>query len=132
MYARAFVIVVLSVFFAGCMNKQTVSEPLVINDKMSCGAIDLKPNQNLIIHLESNPTTGYQWILEKQPHFLKTISADVYQQNSHPEGMAGVGGQTTWVFQAQTKGSDSLVLAYKRPWEKGQADKKFECIVNVN
>lgn len=132
MHIRAIVITLLTVFFVGCMNKQTVQEPFVINGETACQSINLRLNQQLTVRLKANPTTGYQWVLKQQPSFLKIINADVYQQDSHPEGMVGVGGQTTWSFQAQAKGSDALILIYQRLWEKEQVAETFECVINVN
>lgn len=132
MIIRIFILTVMTVFLAGCLNHSTKSEPLIISDQTACQKINLKVNQQLIVSLASNPTTGYQWTLKKQPEFLHAVNEGVYQQDKHPEGMVGVGEISTWTFQAKTKGSGSLLLTYERSWEKEQPAKQFECMITVD
>lgn len=132
MRIRTILITLAAVFFVGCMNKQAVPEPLVINSKTACHSINLKLNQRLVVQLKANPTTGYQWILTEHPSFLKIIHENVYQPDDYLKGMVGVGGQTEWSFQAQAKGNAALVLIYQQPWEKEQVAKTFKCIINVD
>lgn len=117
----------------GCMNNSSAAlEPLVVSDNQSCHSISLKKNQPLIIKLKSNPTTGYQWRIAKLPAFLSIVVADDYQQDNKPKEMVGVGGESTWRFDAQKSGAGYLVLSYERPWEKGQPAEVLKCMVRVD
>ena len=67
------------------------------------------------IQLAGNPTTGYSWNATTSPG-LGILSSD-YKENSHPEGMVGVGGVQTWVLETNDSGLYTFTAIYKQPWE---------------
>jgi len=77
----------------------------------------------LVVHLPSNPTTGFGW----QPVFSKAgvLTAEgkaCYLANrSH---LPGAGGTESWIFLAEKSGNMTLTLGYARPWEKGKEPEK--------
>ena len=66
------------------------------------------------IQLGANPTTGFSWNATASPG-LEIFSSD-YTENSHPEGMVGVGGVQTWVLEANDSGVYTFTAIYKQPW----------------
>jgi inhibitor of cysteine peptidase len=66
------------------------------------------------IRLSANPTTGFSWNATASPG-LAILSSD-YKENSHPEGMVGVGGVQTWVLEANDSGVSTFTAIYKQPW----------------
>src|SRR5574344_162072 len=84
--------------------------------------ISARVRRNFQIKLESNPTTGYSWDLAKpvDKSYLRLVKNE-YKQNRHPSMMVGVGGVETWVFKPLKKGSTTIYLQYRRPWEKEKA-----------
>lgn len=126
------ILVVLStMLFIGCTNRLPLPKPVVIDDNTSCQTITLKFEQRLIINLASNPTTGYQWVLKRQPSGLRLVST-VYQQEPSKKGMMGAGGKSIWTFQAREKSSDSLVLVYEHSWEEKLPAKTFMCAITID
>ncbi|NUN93449.1 MAG: protease inhibitor I42 family protein [Verrucomicrobiae bacterium] len=83
-------------------------------------SIDAIPGQRFEIALESNPTTGYSWTLAER---LDDRAIAFVGKTYHPGGSAamGAGGVEVWTFVARREGTARIVLAYRRPWEKGQA-----------
>ena len=71
---------------------------------------------SLVIDLEGNPTTGYQW---------KVISADAdklevkdeYIPDENKEGLVGKGGTYRFTAHGIGEGDCSIDIAYMRGWE---------------
>lgn len=73
--------------------------------------------QEFIISLESNPTTGFEWILVSSlPSWLELVRHEYIPTN--PE-MIGSGGIEEWTFKATNTGSTTLTFHYRRSWETG-------------
>lgn len=67
----------------------------------------------LEVRLESNPTTGYSWEVDR-PGVMTLVD-----RSHEPESDAvGAGGTSTLVFEPTMVGSGDLVLIYHRPWEE--------------
>lgn len=92
------------------------------------------------IVLESNPTTGYSWVIEKCDINLVTqVKTAFYPPNGGTGNklLVGAPGYQKWTFKVVNPvfftGSQntSIALIYKRPWEK-QAIKTLEFKVVSN
>ena len=82
--------------------------------------------------IPSNPTTGYSWSL------LVTGSESVvrYHENSMEKAqettgreLAGRGGHELWTFEAVGRGISTIVLGYRRPWERGTPPLRYHVLV---
>lgn len=70
----------------------------------------------ITITLESNATTGYDWIFDDANlQILNLQSQNYLSNNSH---ICGADGHKRFVFKAVKEGSCLVLLKYKRPWEK--------------
>ena len=76
--------------------------------------ITLRPGGKLNLKLESNPTTGYYWLLQEPDTKLITLLSDDYFADPAPEGVVGSGGHQMFVFEAVATGRTSLTLSYER------------------
>lgn len=110
-----FVVFVLSVCCTGC--KRTA---LTINaDKSYDGrTINLRVGGGVKLSLEENPTTGYRWEFLTKLEPVCVVVSDAYVAGG---GAIGSGGVHDWVFRAVAKGTASVKLGYRRPWEKDTA-----------
>ena len=80
--------------------------------------IETEVGHTFTIFLASNPTTGYSWqIAGKLPDGLELIGTDFQSSQADP-GTVGGGGLEQWTFKATKAGNMTLVLEYRRPWEK--------------
>lgn len=84
------------------------------------GQIELAQGQVLVIELESNPTTGYQWTVEEVDVSILKQLGDAQYERTGP-AMPGAGGSETFRFEAVAAGETTLRLIYHRPWEEGVA-----------
>ncbi len=73
--------------------------------------------QEFTISLDSNPSTGYRWILVSSlPNWLEVVR---YEYTPTNPGQIGGGGIEKWTFKATNTGSTTLTFHYLRPWETG-------------
>ena len=81
-----------------------------------CGA---KKPQKATLTLESNPTTGYQWIVEQDPEIFD-ISSEYKEDTVEgtTEQMVGVGGKETFTLTPKKEGRTKINFLYKQPWEE--------------
>jgi inhibitor of cysteine peptidase len=84
--------------------------------------INVGVNQEFIIALQANPTTGYDW----QPVFDSTLISQVkkdYQQDDHSgQQIVGSGGTDFFTYKALKAGETKITLTYYRPWETPKAE----------
>ncbi|MBU0630089.1 MAG: protease inhibitor I42 family protein [Candidatus Margulisbacteria bacterium] len=84
-------------------------------EKDNGGEVHLNVNDNLIITLETNPTTGYNWEIKKtNPLILKQTAPPQFISKSK---LVGAPGQIIFTFTAIAPGSADLVFDYRRPWD---------------
>lgn len=93
---------------------------------------DIQNSTTFDVSLCSNPSTGYSWTETAQ-----ISDSTVIQQVSHtfvqPTSTAiGAPGTEEWTFKAIKKGSATISMRYRRPWEPDQpSDWVFTLTVSV-
>ncbi len=75
--------------------------------------ITVRVGEELVIGLESNPTTGYEW----EAHFDSSMLQVVDRQFSAHGAGIGSGGIERFRLKPLTAGETTLELMYKRAWE---------------
>jgi predicted secreted protein len=80
----------------------------------------VKKGDEFTITLESNPTTGYQWIPMFNPGIISLVSHS-FQPSSR---LMGAPGTDVFTFKAINHGTESLKIFYKRSWEKEPVKEK--------
>lgn len=126
-YIIGAIIIGLNFLLMSC-SKENIS---IVDASSACREIKLAQGQELLLTLASNPSTGYGWSIDKKPAFLEILQEAVYKQDA-ADGV-GVGGKTSWKFKVIANGNDSLVMSYRRPWEKDVPPaERFVCKFVVN
>jgi inhibitor of cysteine peptidase len=94
--------------------------------------LTLYSGQQLIVHMPSNPTTGFRWLVrDSAASVLQSLGPEVYS-NPEDAGLVGSAGRSTWRYQAKQAGEGRLVMTYQRPWEVGVVPaQKFDCTIRV-
>lgn len=106
------VTVVAACLLAGCVGQvKTYSDP--------GQAINIGVNQEFIIALDSNPTTGYSWQANYDETMLELVGGEsTYKESKEAEeGMVGAGGTELFRFKALERGETKITMVYKRTWE---------------
>ena len=103
-------LVVLATFLmAGCVGEvESYTDP--------GQTIDIGVNQQFVIALGSNPTTGYSW-QESHDAAMVELMEKIYKEVAK-QGVVGAGGVEYFRFKALETGETDITLVYKRPWEQ--------------
>jgi inhibitor of cysteine peptidase len=106
--------------FAACASKKAPPPaPLNVTDANSGDSVALARNQQLVVRLPSNPTTGYRWALAQQSTpVLEPEGAPTHEKGAGAEGASGT---ETWRFAPTQAGEGTLRLEYRRLWEADTA-----------
>ncbi len=100
---------------------------LTFNDKGS--SIELKKGDKIEIKLESNPSTGYAWILsEETDETIVSLASSEFIQTE--KELVGAGGYEILMFQAIKSGQTEIILIYQRSWEEEETGE--DSIFNLN
>ena len=86
--------------------------------------INIGVNQEFVIALGSNPTTGYSWQESHDESILKLVEKTYKPGEEAQQGAVGAGGVEYFRFQALKTGGTEITLVYKRPWEEEILDQK--------
>lgn len=94
-------------------------------------SITAASGQSVVISLDANPTTGYQWDLDgaPDPAVLKLVNS---RYRRDPLGAVGGGGIDVWTFEAMGAGTTRVKLVYHRPFGQKQVAREFTLSVTVN
>ena len=81
--------------------------------------VPLELGQILVVTLESNPTTGYQWEVVEDPNsILEQIGEAEFKSSDEGDSpIVGAGGWEIFRFKAVSAGQMNLQLVYHRTWE---------------
>jgi inhibitor of cysteine peptidase len=98
------------------LSPASAEEAVVTLDEMDDGTpVDLRGDQTLVIDLEGNLSTGYQWqVAAVDDAILKQVGQFEFKQYAD---VAGSAGRQILRFRAVGEGQTDLTLAYRRPWE---------------
>ncbi len=105
------------VIFIGLMAGFCLAEDLQGSNSPAEMMIGTVARKSLVITLESNKTTGYEWQLAEplDNNMLRFVSSKYATGDSD---LVGAGGKEEWTFMALKPGRTTVSLKYVRPWEK--------------
>jgi len=86
------------------------------------------------ISLESNPSTGYRWQLQKSASSgLHRITIQDRGISASKDGAKRMGapGMHAWRITPRRSGTVRLVLGYGRPWEKRPPTKTHTFLIDI-
>ncbi len=80
--------------------------------------IGISVNQEFVLALGSNPTTGYGWQESYDESILELVEKTYKPGEATKQGMVGAGGVEYFRFEPLKTGKTKITLVYKRPWEE--------------
>ncbi|MDD5038071.1 MAG: protease inhibitor I42 family protein [Dehalococcoidales bacterium] len=86
--------------------------------------LSVSVNQEFIVALSSNPTTGYTWQENYDEAMLKLVEKTYEQSKEAKPPVVGAGGTEFFRFQALKAGETKITMVYMRTWEAQSADHK--------
>jgi inhibitor of cysteine peptidase len=102
---------------AACGSEACPASPVVVTVDQAGSTIELVVDQELIVELESNPSTGYSWSYEYVPEEVIT-SLGAARYTPVAPVLVGSGGVDSFPFKAVGEGRATLRLEYRRAWER--------------
>jgi inhibitor of cysteine peptidase len=112
---------------SGCSG--SLHSPIKLENDHDCKPLYVKVGQKIMLALDSNPSTGYAWLLANQPQFLTLLDSqkNAYQ-NQPTDGRVGQPIKSIWYYQVNAKGTGQLQFNYQRPWQQEiLPDAQFNC-----
>lgn len=101
----------------GGSTPQTIS----ITPKARSGTtVEARVGDTVVVDLDANVTTGYEWSFTAGDTF--TIAKSEYVPDENAENMAGAGGTQVVSLEVKSAGSSDLTGVYRRPWETPSPD----------
>jgi len=105
---------------------------ITVDASSNNSTIKAKPNQQIIINLDSNPSTGYSWQLANSYNqAVVTKESNSFTKSS--SNAIGAPGTEVWTFKAVGKGATTFNYSYSQSWETNKAPaqtKQFSITVN--
>ena len=110
--------------------QSAANETISIDAKNAGEVIEMKTSDMLVVALDGNITTGFNWIPAAQDPVLLEQVGDA-EVTPEGEGL-GAPGKIVLQFKAVAEGQTKLKLEYKRAWETDvQPENTFEVTVVV-
>ena len=89
-------------------------------------------NQEFVIALGSNISTGYSWQAAYDEQALAVVEQTYKEQDNTGKQIVGAAGTDYFTFKALSKGETEVTFTYRRPWEEQSAqDQTLVFTVNV-
>ena len=91
--------------------------------------VQAKVGDTVVVTLEANVTTGYEWTFTAGDTF--TIEKSEYVSDDDPEQLAGKGGTQVVALKVTEAGSSDLTGTYARSWESPSPDAQPDLTLTV-
>ena len=120
------VLAAMVVVVAGCGLFKSAPKPppppVTVSAAQTGTSVELAANQDLVVRLPSNPSTGYRWIyVEPKDAVLRVDGPSTFETTQTAGAAAGAGGTEIWKLAPLKPGQQQLRFEYRRPWEQGGA-----------
>jgi inhibitor of cysteine peptidase len=119
--------IVAAVLVSGAAAAQSI----IVTEPENGTTINLAKGDLLIVTLESNPSTGFEWQIAKNDLAMLELSGP---PEFHPDvfWMTGTIGHQVFKFHAMSSGTDTIELQYRRASDKGGARARtFSVIITI-
>jgi inhibitor of cysteine peptidase len=122
------ILVLMAGIFVAC--KPASADTIKIGEQDAGKTIELKTGDTLVVSLDGNITTGFNWIPAPQNPALLEKVGDT--EVAPVDDKLGAPSKIVLQFKANAKGQAILHLDYKRSWEENTApEKTFDVTVVV-
>jgi len=105
-----------------------------LTDEDNCKTNSVKSGAEIVITLEGNPATGYEWgFVSFSTNKLQKTGDVQYRQAERADQRlrVGVGGHFVFKFKAIASGQGDIRLVYRRSWETTAYDKVYSVVLDI-
>lgn len=102
----------------------------LVDEAVHDQTLALRVGEKLMIALEGNPTTGFEWEVDSEPAggLLQRLEGPAYSSSS---SLIGAGGTFYFRYAAVVAGQGELTFVYRRSWETVPPEKTVSMVVLV-
>jgi predicted secreted protein len=102
--------------------RHTDCQHILLNELNHGTIVAVPTNSGVVLTLNDNPSTGYQWYMVDSASSILTLMNDgqhtpVAMDLPDGEALVGGGGTMLWRFWVNGVGVETLKLRYRRSWE---------------
>ncbi len=90
--------------------------PVELSESSSAAPQAVARNDEVVLRLAENPTTGYRWEVSSSGAGELALIADTFVAGA---GIPGAGGQRVFRYVCRSPGNVQLEAIKRRPWEAG-------------
>jgi len=119
MLGGAAAVLAAAALMTGC-GGSSAPESVSIDQKADQSKVTVAVDGEVVISLEENPTTGYQWLMTFGDG-LK-VAKDEYKPDDTSGDVGGAGGVHTWWVTVTSAGPHEVSGKYVRSWEADDPD----------
>ena len=113
------------------MADEKESTQITLTEKDNDTKPKLSLGDQLVVYLETQPGTGFSWVIAQNNKDQLTLLSKVLLEN--PNMVPGGKTIQVFTFRAAAAGKSDLELYYKRPFEKDKEPaKKFKASVTIS
>jgi predicted secreted protein len=91
--------------------------------------VEAAVGDTVVVSLEANTTTGYEWQFTAGDTF--TIEKSEYVPDPNPDGLSGAGGTQVVTLKVTERGTSDLTGVYVRAWETPSPSPAAETTVTI-
>jgi len=96
-------------------------------------AIGIGVNQEFVIAIGANPTTGYDWEVSLDETMLELVEMTYKLAEEAEHKIVGAGGVDYFRFKALKAGKTEINMVYKRSWEEATSQDETKVFtVNID
>ena len=103
----------VALLLSGCRAEEDTTQRLTAEDDGA--TVQLAPGDEVVVELESNVTTGYEWKLTALDTSIVRETSRDYTTDEENKDSEGGGGTTELHYEAVGAGNTTLQLAYTGP-----------------
>jgi inhibitor of cysteine peptidase len=118
---RIVLLLVLTLLLASCSES-------VFDESTDGTTISVRVGETFVVELESNPSTGYTWVIEEQAGL--TLRDETWIGDSDLTGSPGI---SRFEFVGDSAGTTELAMLYTRVWidDDDEFDRHFGVTVQI-
>ena len=137
MTSLRFIICFCFAILAACLTSACRSpQDIFLTESDSGRTLDLRVGDTIVVALEANGTTGYDWYPRRGVGNVQILAekGDRYVVDPDPysgKPVAGQGGSHYFAYRVIGPGVCGIAIEYKRSWEKKDPTKSFEVMIRA-
>lgn len=120
---------VVGVVLVTCLAAGCGAEVKAYSDPDKTIEINTGTEFDIVISLDSNPTTGYSWVPAYDQGDLVLVDQEYQPGENAQNGLLGAGGTQNFRFKAQRSGQVVITMSYQRSWETTALEQKVFNVV---